>query len=199
MGFARYQRYPGSVTKWFSFSSLFARWSDTSCFVQNTAECCLAQKIGVFSAKSQWTHPTRSWWMIMSLWRDTWVTADNSDISVLASWGRVTEISTPPPQVPMAVSPESHKFLVWPQTMHPGSHHIPCLHSFLSFPPVIPTTSCTLGEDLVPSGPGFCGHVPGCPAEEVMQRRGFRQTTLFSSVSCCPWFASFKSRCKGTG
>lgn len=145
-----------------------------------------------FPAESLWTHSARIWWMIMSVWRDTWMTADNSCIIELNSWGRVTEISIP--QVPVAGSPEHHKFLVWPQTMQPGSHHIPFPHSFLSFPSAISITSCTLGDQAL----FFWGDGPGCPVEEVMQRC-FRQTILFLSNSCCPWFASFKSMCKGTG
>ena len=212
MGLAKYQVYPDGITRWHPVSSLFARCSDTSCFVQKTAECHLAQKI-IFSLPSHlWTRSTRSWWMITSLWRDTWVTVDNSHIIALAaSQGRGTETSTHLPQVPAAGSSACHKFLVWPWTMHPASQHL-MNPSFSPFLVLFILSNCTFHYVF------YTGRRPSairpCSWVEIIrvarqkrsrrEVRDFRQTFLFSSSNCCPWFASlimvtFKSSCKVAG
>lgn len=156
-----------------------------------------------FSAKDQffsllsqlWTCSTRSWWMIMSLWRDTWVTVDNHRLGSFL--GRGTEVSTHPPQAPVAGSPACHKYPVWLWTTHPASQHL-VNPSFSPFLVLLILSICTLHCIL------YTGRRPRairpCSWVEIIHTaqqkrscrevRDFRRTFLFSSSNCCPWFAS---------
>lgn len=186
--------WPDGNIRWLPVASLFVRCSDTSCIVQNTAECHLAQKIGFSLPSHLWTRSTRSWWMIMSLWRDTWVTVDNPHIIPLAAVrGRGTEISTHPPQAPAAGSPTCCRCFVSPRTTHPASQHL-MNPSFSPFLVIFILSICTLHYTLYirrgPSTIRLCFWVKTSHSAQQKRShrevRGFRQTFLFSSSNRCP-------------
>lgn len=182
MGLARYQMYPDGITRRLPVASLFARCSDTSCIVQNTAECNLAQKI-IFSVPSHLcTGSTRSWWMIMSLWRDTWVTVDNPHIIPLAA-ARGRDQHTPSTGagswftcLPQISCVASDKALSLPAPHEPFLFSIPGpfypfrLHSLLH---LVHSKKASCYQALL-----LGGHQPLCPAEEVTQRSKRLQTNL---------------------
>lgn len=108
-----------------------------------------------------WLSYLRSWWMIMSLWKKHWVTADYAHIIPLAAVQRIDiePLAHPCWRLQLAHLLATH-FLCGPGqgTSSPSmSRTLSLLHSlcFSSFPPVLSITFYTYREDLVPSGPNI--------------------------------------------